>query len=393
MAAAANTIRGQQSRRRGKRKGGERLRQRKMKTNATGNTRHKQNNKQDVGNADEAIQGTESKARVVVMGDLHLSEGLLNDYFHPARADALRALDGASGGERLVVQVGDLGAYDSNPGSQACFEVAKGFLDGFKREEEGRSTTTTRVRLITGNHDLEGEEFDDPSGDASLGDAANLDAWSRTFNQHHYWREEVGSSWLLLGLSTTRFRSNANSCHEVYINDEQRQWLQRVLQENAEAPSRRKVAIFTHAPPAGCGLRVLHSVHVKNRCAWLNHSDSRSVRWFMDELVNAFSDDIMLWSSGHFHLSHEYIDSISVVGNTAFVQCGVIGPCHRDGNRYVEHVCLRENGTLCECVCMSVVFVYVVLTQSTYACMSLKLRMQTIEDVRPLGHGLSGVHN
>ena len=93
-----------------------------MKTNATGNTRHKQNNKQDVGNADEAIQGTESKARVVVMGDLHLSEGLLNDYFHPARADALRALDGASGGERLVVQVGDLGAYDSNPGSQACFE-------------------------------------------------------------------------------------------------------------------------------------------------------------------------------------------------------------------------------------------------------------------------------
>jgi hypothetical protein len=32
------------------------------------------------------------------------------------------------------------------------------------------------------------------------------------------------------------------------------------------------VLVFTHAPPMGCGLRVLQTVHVKNGCAWLNHS-------------------------------------------------------------------------------------------------------------------------
>ena len=38
--------------------------------------------------------------------------------------------------------------------------------------------------------------------------------------------------------------------------------------------------------------------------------------------------------SGHFHLSHNYTDSISVVGGTAFVLTGVIGECNRDGFRH-----------------------------------------------------------
>lgn len=38
--------------------------------------------------------------------------------------------------------------------------------------------------------------------------------------------------------------------------------------------------------------------------------------------------------SGHFHLSHNYSDSISVVGQTAFVQTGVIGESNRDGYRH-----------------------------------------------------------
>lgn len=38
--------------------------------------------------------------------------------------------------------------------------------------------------------------------------------------------------------------------------------------------------------------------------------------------------------SGHFHLSHNYADSISVVGGTAFVLTGVIGECNRDGFRH-----------------------------------------------------------
>ena len=39
--------------------------------------------------------------------------------------------------------------------------------------------------------------------------------------------------------------------------------------------------------------------------------------------------NIRLWFSGHFHLSHNYRESISTVGTCAFVQTGVIG----NGNR------------------------------------------------------------
>ena len=49
--------------------------------------------------------------------------------------------------------------------------------------------------------------------------------------------------------------------------------------------------------------------------------------------------------SGHFHLSHNYADSISVVGGTAFVLTGVIGECNRDGfrhSRLLKGACVRR---------------------------------------------------
>lgn len=59
------------------------------------------------------------------------------------------------------------------------------------------------------------------------------------------------------------------SVHEVYIDDEQMAWFESVLAANKDTP----IIMFTHAPPMGSGLKVVQNVHVKNRCAWLNHSD------------------------------------------------------------------------------------------------------------------------
>ena len=56
--------------------------------------------------------------------------------------------------------------------------------------------------------------------------------------------------------------------------------------------------VFTHAPIMGSGLKVVQTVHVKNRCAWLNHSGHP--RQFI-ELVEQHPN-IKLWFSGHFHL-------------------------------------------------------------------------------------------
>jgi hypothetical protein len=51
------------------------------------------------------------------------------------------------------------------------------------------------------------------------------------------------------------------SVHEVHVDEEQLRWFETAL----EAAGDRPVLVFTHAPPLGCGLKVLQEVHVKNR--------------------------------------------------------------------------------------------------------------------------------
>lgn len=54
---------------------------------------------------------------------------------------------------------------------------------------------------------------------------------------------------------------------------------------------------------------------------------------------------IRAWFSGHFHLSHNYADSIVGTAGCAFVQTGVIGPhCNRDGERHSRLLRLSPEG-------------------------------------------------
>jgi hypothetical protein len=128
-------------------------------------------------------------------------------------------------------------------------------------------------------------------------------------------------------LSTVRFRDSPGSCHEVYIDPPQLAWFEATLAAHKDVPT----LVFSHAPPMGCGLRVLQAVHVKNRCAWLNHGSAPE----KFTQIAATNPQIKLWFSGHFHLSHDYRDSVSVRGECAFVQVGVIGATSsRDGRRH-----------------------------------------------------------
>ena len=247
---------------------------------------------------------------LAVLGDLHLPPGdVIPADFVKARDQLRQDMDSSPGSAQRLVQLGDLGAYDKGfPGSAACFRLAKSYIDSFD----------VPARLILGNHDLE---------DASLeSDEENLDAWQQAFGQSHYWSSKVGGV-TFVGLSTVRFRSNEHSVHEVHIDDEQISFFESVLREAREGP----VVVFTHAPILGSGLKAVQAVHVKNRCAWVNHSSNAD--HFID-LVRR-NPNIKLWFSGHFHLSQSYPDSISVVGGTAFVLTGVIGgSMSRDGDRH-----------------------------------------------------------
>ena len=211
-----------------------------------------------------------------------------------------------------LVSLGDLGRQDA--GTTKSFQDAKAFLDGF----------TLPYEIVTGNHDLEGlDEFDS--------DKANLQAWMNCFHKDTpQFCRQIGEKTLLVGVSTTRFRDAPYSSHEVYVDDAQLEWLQDVVQSHS-AEDGWKICVVSHAPPMGSGLRVLQNVHVTNGCAWLNHCSSN--RNFFIRMVKE-NPQIKLWLSGHFHLSHEYEDTISTVGSCTFVQTGVVGAMStRDGRR------------------------------------------------------------
>lgn len=238
---------------------------------------------------------------IAIMGDLHLPANPAPiTEFEIAREQLVNILNTTTTTASRVVQLGDLGSYEKGwPGSSACFSRAKTFLDGFHHP----------VGMVLGNHDLEAwEEFET--------DEENLAAWQAIFDRKHYWSAELGPA-VLIGISTTRFRSNNFSCHEVYICPEQIAFLKQKLEENKGKP----VIIFTHAPPMGCGLKAMQTVHVKNRCAWLNHSENPTQ---FIQLVEQYPN-IKCWFSGHFHLSQNFPDSVNIVGSTAFILTNVIG--------------------------------------------------------------------
>ena len=62
----------------------------------------------------------------------------------------------------------------------------------------------------------------------------------------------------------------------------------------------------------GSGLRVLQENHVINGCCWLNHSQ-QNCRKFIEIVKENLS--IKAWFSGHFHIGHDYQDSITFPGN------------------------------------------------------------------------------
>jgi len=220
-----------------------------------------------------------------------------------------------------LVSLGDLGRKDirhepGDAGTLLSFQQAKYFFEGFGG---------IPYEVVTGNHDLEGlDEFET--------DTENMQAFLKVFQKPTpHFCKQVGDKTILVGLSTVRFRDSPFSSHECHVDDEQLSWFLDVLKVHP-ANEGWKVLVFTHAPIMGSGLRVLQNVHVQNGCAWLNHCCERTRRAFFQAVKE--NPQIKLWFSGHFHLSHDYEDSLSTQGSCTFCQLGVMGKAStRDGRR------------------------------------------------------------
>jgi len=274
---------------------------------------------------------------VTVVGDLHMDPRKMEDYetgrshFVPIFAEAKE-----KHGNVALVSLGDLGESKSvRPsetaelfaGTTACHELAAGYLGSFGVPYE----------VIGGNHDLEGlDEF--------ATDQANLDMFMRTHNKPTpQFIRHIADKTLLVGLSSTVFRDAKYTSHEVTIDDVQMQWFEDTLKAHPSSEG-WKIFVFTHAPPNGSGLRVLQENHVVNGCCWLNHSDDKKCRKFI-ELVREHRC-VKAWFSGHFHLGQDYQDSITFPtidralgpypnrGSCVFVQTSVMrGGTSRDGRQ------------------------------------------------------------
>ncbi len=208
-----------------------------------------------------------------------------------------------------LVSLGDLGRKDirhepGDAGTTKSFIDAKEFLDGFHLPYD----------LVTGNHDLEGlDEFKT--------DEDNLQAWMDCFNKDtSYFSRQVGEKTLLVGLSTVRFRDSPHSSHECHVDDEQLEWFGNIVDEHPDSEGWR-IIVFSHAPIMGSNLRVLQNVHITNGCAWMNHCSKESRGTFID--IVSKSPQIKMWCSGHFHLSHDFQDSLSRVNQCTFMQGNV----------------------------------------------------------------------
>ena len=183
--------------------------------------------------------------RVAILGDLHL-DSRHTPSFDAAAADIRRLLEqgAADGLEPRLIQLGDLGASAEAPGTSRLFESARGFL------ASALPPGAPPPALVVGNHDLEGvTEFDGlfPHDDTGKeADAANLAAWSSVFNQAPTWAAPLGPA-LAIGLSTTTWRSNRDSVHEVAIPVEEIQWFEDTIADAARSST--PVLVFTHAPP------------------------------------------------------------------------------------------------------------------------------------------------
>jgi hypothetical protein len=243
---------------------------------------------------------------VGILGDLHIDPRKMDEY-EEGRLHWIKVLNEAKeamGDEHVaLVSLGDLGESkncehnDMNPselfaGTTLCHKMASDYLGSFGVPYE----------VIGGNHDLEGiDEF--------RTDAANLKVFLREHEKPTpQFCREIAEKTLLIGLCSTLFRDAKYTSHEVIIDDEQISWFEELLRTHP-ADEGWKLFVFTHAPPNGSGLRVLQENHVINGCCWLNHSDEKNCRKFI-ELVREHRC-IKGWFSGHFHLGQDYQDSIT----------------------------------------------------------------------------------
>jgi len=246
-------------------------------------------------------------ASLRVLGDLHLDPRDM-DHSYEGQAHFKKIFDGTKT-KKFLCSLGDLGeSKDCTQtkqlfsGTTECFKLAREYLDGYG----------VPFDVVGGNHDLEGiDEFGT--------DEENLEAYLKFLGKETpQFCHEIAEKTLVVGLGSTAFRTATYTSHEVSIDKKQLDWFEKTIEEHP-ASEGWTVFCFSHAPIIGSALRVLQENHVVNGCCWLNHTDAVDSKRFIE--VVRKNSCVKAWFSGHFHLSHDYEDSITFPGGNNRGSC------------------------------------------------------------------------
>lgn len=240
--------------------------------------------------------------RIVILGDFHLTPA------QPHIAD--EAMDDINLiRPDLVVPLGDFGSGDKI-GSPEGLEEAWNHL----------RRLDAPLRPILGNHDLQEES------------AGRRTHYSMLEALREISGVEAGGGFLefddfRLMFATTDPQS-ADSCwtvQECYVATGQFQQLEAAFKRRRGIP----VVAFTHAPPIGCSLRTVPTVHVRCTNAYLDQNHE-AYRW---ERLYREHPEFVMWFSAHYHLGHDHPDSMTNIDGTNFFQTQIHGLQTRDQTR------------------------------------------------------------
>ncbi len=254
------------------------------------------------------------KNRIAILGDLHY-EPQIAPIYRRAMYQILKYKP-----SRLF-NLGDIGGY-SYAGSPQSFEDGFQYLSDF----------SIPFHPLIGNHDLEHLNF--------ATDAEAINSWCYSFAKPKpYYFVKLPNA-IGIVLSSTIFREAKNCCHEITIDSVQIQWLKKTLQKYKHLPT----FIFSHAPIAGTGIRVIQDIHLTAPNAYLNNTNNPLQ--FIKLIKH--NPQIKLWFSAHNHLGHNYKNTITVKESCTFVHTGTISPVSRDKTFHTRFLEFDKTGfTIC----------------------------------------------
>jgi len=239
------------------------------------------------------MNNEKAKVTIVVMGDPTLSGSVDDDEEMQEVISDINKLN-----PDIVMLLGDYGNVS----------------DGFSHAYKILSRLKGKLLPALGNHDLQAENCST--------DEENIGLFVRDFGLERHYYAFYYNDLLFITLSTEQWRKNKWQPNEVFLGEEQLEWLERTLSLNPTTPT----IVQCHAPVYGTRIPLEPTVHVRATNAYINQNNNPER---LLKLVKRHPQ-IILWFSGHSHLGQSHKNAIAYHSGVHFVHVGV---CKRRASR------------------------------------------------------------